>query len=200
MRSTASSRVSMATALAVALKSGPSHLVAQVLVEVPPGLLRDPVDVDMHDAAGLAVDDPLGESDEPVEEDAGIGETPFERDVGVLGHSGELADCRRFGSLAVLDGVDAGTESCAFREAPDGEAVDLDEEVVVPVRVHARHGFSSFWSTAGQLSSARSAPPSHMPMRTTMNSTGEAGRRPISTFRRPLRRSSEELLVSSIVT
>jgi hypothetical protein len=63
----------------------------------------------------------------------------LERDVPGLAEARQLPDARRLASLAVLHDVDHRGADLDLAEGGVGDAVDLDTEAEVAVRVHARH-------------------------------------------------------------
>jgi hypothetical protein len=75
----------------------------------------------------------------PVVEFAGIGEAPFEGDVGVFGHAGEFASAGWIAALAIFDDLDFGAEAAAFSKSGLDEAIDFDQEAIVFVGILAWH-------------------------------------------------------------
>src|SRR6266550_1027011 len=76
----------------------------------------------------------------PVVELLVVGEAPLEHDVAVFGDAWEFAQSRILASLSVLNDINRRVEATALVKRSSGDAINLDQEVKIVVRIRNASG------------------------------------------------------------
>src|SRR5262249_23934955 len=96
------------------------------------------------DGAVLALNLAVDRCQMPVVELARVGDAPLEREVGVTGHSRELAHRRRVAALAILDDLNVRTKTAALGETRLTDAINLHEKAKDLIGINSGHRKFSF--------------------------------------------------------